>query len=270
VLAGQSCKEGQTCAGEMKAVMDMERVIRSFAISSFEGKEMEFKLPEQDLTEDVMYPNDPVRKLTASNFLDVVLDTERDVFVKFYAPWCGHCKSMKTLYMELCDKFEDRPKIVIAEFDATAHKVPPVVAGTPLSVEGYPTILFWRAERSNETNFKASPLKYQGAREVEPMEAYIRRHSVSLELLKAMEDKVVKMEVELQQAASDERYEEAAKLRDEVAAIRKELAGSALTLVGEKTEKKDRRPIFSKRIFMNTLIKQEEERKDREKLLLTQ
>jgi len=33
------------------------------------------------------------------------------------------------------------------------------------------------------------------------MEAYIRRHSVSLELLKAMEDKVVKMEVELQQAA---------------------------------------------------------------------
>ena len=54
----------QTCAGEMKAVMEMERVIRSFAISSFEGKEMEFKLPEQDLTEDVMYPNDPVRKLT--------------------------------------------------------------------------------------------------------------------------------------------------------------------------------------------------------------
>jgi len=48
----------------MKAVMEMERVIRSFAISSFEGKEMEFKLPEQDLTEDVMYPNDPVRKLT--------------------------------------------------------------------------------------------------------------------------------------------------------------------------------------------------------------
>jgi hypothetical protein len=33
-------------------------------------------------------------------------------------------------------------------------------------------------------------------------------------------------------------------------------------------EKKDRRPIFSKRILMNTLIKQEEERKAKEKLLL--
>jgi len=269
ILAGQTCKEGQTCAGEMKAVMDIERVIRSFAISSFDGKEMEFKLPEQDLTEDVIYPDDPVRKLTASNFLDVVLDAERDVFVKFYAPWCGHCKTMKTLYMELCDKFEDRPKVVIAEFDATAHKVPAVVAGTPLSVEGYPTILFWPAESSNSSHNKASPLKYQGAREVDPMEAFLRKHSVSLQLLKEMEDKVVAMEVELQKAADEERYEQAAKLRDEVAAIRKELAGSALTLVGEKKEKKDRRPIFSKRILMNTLIKQEDERKEREKLLLS-
>ena len=34
-------------------------------VSQPEGKEMEFKLPEQDLTDDVIYPDDPVRKLTA-------------------------------------------------------------------------------------------------------------------------------------------------------------------------------------------------------------
>ena len=213
-----TCRQGQTCAGEMQAVAEMERVIRSFAISSFEGKEMEFKLPEQDLTEDVIYPDDPVRKLTASNFLDVVLDAERDVFVKFYAPWCGHCKSMKTSYMELCDKFEDRPKVVVAEFDATAHKVPPVVAGSPLSVEGYPTLILWPAELrytnanrpllpskyvsfdtlaypSNSTQNKASPIRYQGAREVEAMEAFIRKHSVSLQIVNAMENKVAALEV---------------------------------------------------------------------------
>ena len=190
-----TCRQGQTCVGEMQAVAEMERVIRSFAISSFAGKEMEFQLPEQDLTEDVIYPDDPVRKLTASNFLDVVLDAERDVFVKFYAPWCGHCKSMKSTYMELCDKFEDRPKVVVAEFDATAHKVPPVVAGSPLSVEGYPTLILWQAELTNSTQNKASPIRYQGAREVEAMEAFIRQHSVSLQLLKAMEDKVAALEV---------------------------------------------------------------------------
>ena len=42
------------------------------------------------------------------------------------------------------------------------------------------------------------------------------------------------LQVELKQAADEERYEEAAKLRDEVASLRKELAGSALTLVGEQ------------------------------------
>ena len=131
VLAGkQGCVAGQTCAGEMQAVTEMERVIRSFAISSFEGKEMEWKLPEQDLSEDVIYPDDPVRKLSATSLLDVVLDRDRDVLVKFYAPWCGHCKAIKTVYMELCDKFEARPKIVIAELDATAHQVRHAVAAT--------------------------------------------------------------------------------------------------------------------------------------------
>ena len=118
-----SCAAGQTCAKELAAVGEMAEVIRRFALRSFEGKEAEFVLPEQDLTDDVIYPDDPVRKLTAASFLDVVLDRERDVVVKFFAPWCGHCKSMKTAYMELSDAFDDAPSIVIAEFDATAHQV---------------------------------------------------------------------------------------------------------------------------------------------------
>ena len=42
------------------------------------------------------------------------------------------------------------------------------------------------------------------------------------------------MQAELKEAAEQERYEEAAQLRDEVAALRKEIAGNALAIVGEK------------------------------------
>jgi hypothetical protein len=73
----------------------------------------------------------------------------------------------------------------------------------------------------------------------------------------------------VRQAAEEEKYEEAAVLRDQVALLRKELAGNAVAVVGEKQEAKDYRPIFGKRIFQEAMRKAEEERLQKEKLLLT-
>lgn len=40
----------------------------------------------------------------AENFDAIVNDDSKDVLIEFYAPWCGHCKSLEPKYKELGEK----------------------------------------------------------------------------------------------------------------------------------------------------------------------
>lgn len=42
--------------------------------------------------------------VVAKNFDEIVNDSERDVLIEFYAPWCGHCKQLEPKYTELGEK----------------------------------------------------------------------------------------------------------------------------------------------------------------------
>ena len=46
------------------------------------------------------------------------------MLIEFYAPWCGHCKSLVPIYEELASGYKDDDSVVIAKMDATANDIP--------------------------------------------------------------------------------------------------------------------------------------------------
>jgi protein disulfide-isomerase-like protein len=74
-------------------------------------------------------------ELTPDNFATETAG--KVVFLKFFAPWCGHCKAMKPAWDGLMAEFADSKTVLVADVDCTA-------GGKPLcdgnGVQGFPTI----------------------------------------------------------------------------------------------------------------------------------
>ena len=60
-------------------------------------------------------------QVVGKNWDDIVMKTDADVFIKMYAPWCGHCKAMAPAWEEFAQKMEGDDGIIVADFDATAN-----------------------------------------------------------------------------------------------------------------------------------------------------
>jgi len=111
---------------------------------------------------------DAVRTVVARNFDEIVNDETKDVLIEFYAPWCGHCKSLAPKYEELAKKLQNEDEIVIAKIDATANDIPPT-----FGVQGFPTIFFV------PKNAKNRPKKYEGGREVDDFVKYLAKEATN-------------------------------------------------------------------------------------------
>ncbi|KAJ2843021.1 hypothetical protein GGI22_007356, partial [Coemansia erecta] len=102
--------------------------------------------------------------LTPKNFKDVV-NGSKDVLVKFYAPWCGHCKNMAADYEQLAQGYEHADNIVIAEVDADKHRD----LGTKFGVQGFPTLKFFAKDADVD-----KPEDYTSGRDLDSLTSFVR------------------------------------------------------------------------------------------------
>ncbi|CAL8331865.1 unnamed protein product [Merluccius merluccius] len=129
-------------AGEITAA-----TLRLFCQGVLDGTVKPHLLSEE-IPED--WNKGPVAVLVGKNFDEVALDPTKNVFVEFYAPWCGHCKELAPIWDKLGEKYADRDDIIIAKMDSTANEVESV------SVSGFPTLKYFPAGGKEEVLFSGT------------------------------------------------------------------------------------------------------------------
>ncbi|KAK4632257.1 Disulfide-isomerase [Fulvia fulva] len=103
--------------------------------------------------------------LKPNNFDTLITNSGKPALVEFFAPWCGHCKTLAPVYEELATSFEfAKDKVTIAKVDADAEKE----LGKKYGIQGFPTLKWFPGDGG-----KSEPEDYKSGRDLESLTAFI-------------------------------------------------------------------------------------------------
>lgn len=109
--------------------------------------------------------------LDSTNFNELVINKQtrqligtKPWFVKFYAPWCGHCKHLAPVWDQLYHEHADQ--LNVAKVDCTAENSKEICEN--FEVRGYPTLLYFPSEEEHSGKY----FKYNGMRSKEALEGF--------------------------------------------------------------------------------------------------
>ena len=119
----------------------------------------------------------PVKVLVGKSLANVV-KSNKNVFVEFYAPWCGHCKALAPTWDELGKKVEGRDDIMIAKMEATSNSVDRV------QVRSYPTLILFKGTVSNQIKYD------KGDRSLDGLTAFLEEKGIKITEQKEKKDEL--------------------------------------------------------------------------------
>jgi len=101
--------------------------------------------------------------LTDSNFEATVYGSKDIWMVEFYAPWCGHCKSLEPEWNQAASQMKG--KVRFAKVDATVE----TQIAQKFGVKGYPTIKYFGYGDKSQ----ASAKDYPGSRDLSGITSFV-------------------------------------------------------------------------------------------------
>jgi len=136
-----------------------------------------------------------LKVIVGETFNEMVEEKGKDVLVKFYAPWCGHCKAMAPSYEKLANIFEDIDHVVIAKIDGTANDV----HYDGVDVQGFPTLYLFSDSADGERQVKL----YDGERSLKGMLEFLGKKAQPYKLSEKAQT-IIKSHIDTNDLPSDE------------------------------------------------------------------